>query len=160
MPFYLLIPNARFSSDNQKKTFLHLSYTLGDTSLRFERRISRSHSTINSSMLHSLCIPACQAIGLKVHLFSILPTRASTHCLLPQRRQSCGIMAPALFTGRSLKASFPAPAGLFPSVGIQQALPGSKNGPFHLSEFKKEDHAEQIQLLRQAMDHAHPSPAS
>lgn len=43
------------------------------------------------------------------------------------------------------------------SLPLFQILPGAANGPFHFPELEKENHAEQIQLLRQAVDDTHPS---
>ena len=43
------------------------------------------------------------------------------------------------------------------SLPLFQILPGAANGPFHFPELEKKNHAEQIQLLRRAVDDTHPS---
>ena len=45
----------------------------------------------------------------------------------------------------------------FPAGCITKYSPLFHQGFFYLSEFKKGDHAEQIQFLRQAMSHPHPA---
>lgn len=127
-----------------------------------------------------LCIalPCMQFIPLRPYLpndryqdFPFFFSRMNTHSFpfpIP-RTQTCTRYSPcsrgsshaehgSMNTSRRFyPRAFPCPGGPFPSGVFRHPLPRSANGSFHFPELEKEDHVEQIQLLRQAMDDAHPS---